>query len=168
MAELIRETELFGTDIPRLEGLREKGRAAFRLPTPKTEAWKYTRLHVLKNGDFVPPASKFLAELSGEDGDGCGCSGCHDDGCCGRETEHHCCGESCGCEKGDGKDTGHCCCGHCHGNRPELPFAAYPLHFDNGQFVPVYPALPRGVEVMTLMKLLSTAKKIIFSANTLT
>ena len=48
MAELIRETELFGTDIPRLEGLREKGRAAFRLPTPKTEAWKYTRLHVLK------------------------------------------------------------------------------------------------------------------------
>ena len=77
MAELIRETELFGTDIPRLEGLREKGRAAFRLPTPKTEAWKYTRLHVLKNGDFVPPASKFLAELSGEDGDGCGCSGCH-------------------------------------------------------------------------------------------
>lgn len=130
MAELIRETELFGTDIPRLEGLREKGRAAFRLPTPKTEAWKYTRLHVLKNGDFVPPASKFLAELSGEDGDGCGCSGCHD----------------------DGKDTGHCCCGHCHGNRPELPFAAYPLHFDNGQFVPVYPALPRGVEVMTLME----------------
>ena len=76
MAELIRETELFGTDIPRLESLREKGRAAFRLPTPKTEAWKYTRLHVLKNGDFVPPASKFLAELSGEDGDGCGCSGC--------------------------------------------------------------------------------------------
>ena len=75
MAELKRETELFGTDIPRLEGLREKGRAAFRLPTPKTEAWKYTRLHVLKNGDFVPPASKFLAELSGEDGDGCGCSG---------------------------------------------------------------------------------------------
>ena len=65
MAELIRETELFGTDIPRLEGLRDKGRAAFRLPTPKTEAWKYTRLHVLKNGDFVPPASKFLAELSG-------------------------------------------------------------------------------------------------------
>lgn len=152
MAELIRETELFGTDIPRLEGLREKGRAAFRLPTPKTEAWKYTRLHVLKNGDFVPPASKFLAELSGEDGDGCGCSGCHDDGCCGRETEHHCCGESCGCEKDDGKDTGHCRCGHCHGNRPELPFAAYPLHFDNGQFVPVYPALPRGVEVMTLME----------------
>lgn len=152
MAELIRETELFGTDIPRLESLREKGRAAFRLPTPKTEAWKYTRLHVLKNGDFVPPASKFLAELSGEDGDGCGCSGCHDDGCCGRETEHHCCGKSCGCEKDDGKDTGHCRCGHCHGNRPELPFAAYPLHFDNGQFVPVYPALPRGVEVMTLME----------------
>ena len=106
MAELIRETELFGTDIPRLESLREKGRAAFRLPTPKTEAWKYTRLHVLKNGDFVPPASKFLAELSGEDGDGCGCSGCHDDGCCGRETEHHCCGKSCGCEKDDGKKTG--------------------------------------------------------------
>lgn len=152
MAELIRETELFGTDIPRLEGLREKGRAAFRLPTPKTEAWKYTRLHVLKNGDFVPPASKFLAELSGEDGDGCGCSGCHDDGCCSRETEHHCCGESCGCEKEGGKDAGHCRCGHCHGNRPELPFAAYPLHFDNGQFVPVYPVLPRGVEVMTLME----------------
>ena len=32
-------------------------------------------------------------------------------------------------------------------------FTAYPLHFEtSGQFVPVYPALPRGVEVMTLME----------------
>lgn len=146
MAGLIQEIELFGADIPRLEGLREKGRAAFRLPTPKVEAWKYTRLHALKADDFAVPESKFLAELSGEDEGGCGCCGCHHD-------EDSCCGQ------GGGEETGHCCCGHRHGNRLALPFEVYPLYFDNGQFVPVYPALPRGVEVMTLMEALVTGEE---------
>lgn len=130
---------MFGADIPRLEGLREKGRAAFRLPTAKTEAWKYTRLRALTVDDFVVLPSKFLAELSGEDGE-CGCGGkCHCGHCSGGEHE--------------------CSC-HGHGEkRPELPFAAYEFYFDNGQFVPVYPALPRGVEAMTLMEALVSGEE---------
>ncbi len=139
MAGLIQDVELFGADIPRLEGLREKGRAAFRLPTAKTEAWKYTRLRALTTDDFVVPPSKFLAELSGENEE-CGCGGkCHCGHCGGGEHE--------------------CSC-HGHGEkRPELPFAAYEFYFDNGQFVPVYPALPRGVEAMTLMEALVSGEE---------
>ncbi len=135
MAGLIQNIELFGADFPRLEGLREKGRAAFRLPTPKTEAWKYTRLHTLKAEDFAVPASKFIAEFEDESGDEDAAESCH----CGKD----------GCD-------GHHCNGHCHGpdRRLDLPFNAWQLHFYNGQFVPIYPALPRGVEVMTLMEAL--------------
>ncbi len=135
MAELIRDIELFGADIPRLEALREKGRRAFLLPTTKVEAWKYTRLDLLQKGDFVPPASKFLSELAGEP-ESCDCH--HDDDDCRQQPE---------------KDkAGHCCCGHCQALCPDLPFEAYCLHFHNGQFVPIYPALPQGVQVMTLME----------------
>lgn len=45
MSLLEQNIELFGTDIPWLEGLREKARAAFircGLPNAKTEAWKYS------------------------------------------------------------------------------------------------------------------------------
>ncbi len=45
MSLLEQDIELFGTDIPWLEGLREKARTVFArigLPTAKTEAWKYS------------------------------------------------------------------------------------------------------------------------------
>ncbi len=56
MSGLLQHIELSGADLPRLEALRQKGRAAFEtcgLPTAKTEAWKYTRVRVLENADFV-------------------------------------------------------------------------------------------------------------------
>lgn len=133
MAGLLQEAELFGEDIPALAGLREKGRFFFALPAPKTEAWKYTKLHCLNRDDFVVLPSKFLQEAA---------------------EEHHChCGEH-GCESEE-----HCHCGgeHCHCHHPQplsdnLPFAAYPLYFCNGQFVPIYPAVPQGVKIMTMME----------------
>lgn len=133
MAGLIQNNDLFGADIPAIGGLREKAGAYFALPSPKTEAWKYTKLHALKADDFVMLPSKFLAEIE-EEGHVCSCH-CH--------------------EHGDG-----CCCGNdsgCGANYPRsavetLPFAVYPFYFSNGQFIPVYPALPQGVEVMTLME----------------
>ncbi len=146
MAGLIQEAELFGSDMPRIEGLREKARASFWLPTAKTEAWKYTKLHALKADDFVVAPSKFLEEMEGE------------------AEEEHCC---CGCHHEHNEE---CSCGHCHGDGEEhecsccgskehLAFAAYELHFENGKFVPIYPATPRGVEIMTLMEALVTGEE---------
>ena len=56
MGGLIQDIKLRGHDLPKLEALREKGRNSFLnqgLPTPKTEAWKYTRVRTLTGDDFV-------------------------------------------------------------------------------------------------------------------
>lgn len=133
MAGLLPEIDLFGADIPWLEGLRARGRSGFALPTVKREPWKYTKLHALQGDDFVYAPSKFLEELEGC-GDSCHC------GCGGHAEDHDCC---CG---------GSCRCGHGPDLYVDLPFDAYQLHFYNGKFIPLYPALPAGVEVMTLMQ----------------
>ena len=138
MSELLSDIALFGADIPWLDGLRSRGRSAFVLPTAKTEAWKYTKLHALQRDDFVYSPSKFLEELEGvaDSDDECECN-CG----CGHHHEH----EDCGCG-------GHCQCAHKPRLYIDLPFDAYQIHFYNGKFMPLYPALPVGVEVMTLMQ----------------
>ena len=139
MSNLLPDIELFGSNIPWLDGLRARGQGAFCLPTAKTEAWKYTKLHTLKRDDFVYSPSKFLEELEGlaDEDEGCDCG-------CGCEHHHHET-EDCGCG-------GHCHCAHKPKLYIDLPFDAYQIHFYNGKFMPLYPALPLGVEVMTLMQ----------------
>ena len=134
MADLLPKIPLFGANIPWLEGLRSRGANDFCMPTAKTEAWKYTKLHALERDDFVYAPSKFLEELEGLADEECGC------GC-----EHHHDHEGCSC--GD-----HCQCAHKPKLYLELPFDAYQVHFYNGKFMPLYPALPVGVEIMTLMQ----------------
>ena len=132
MSDLLPIIPLFGDDIPWLAGRRTQGRESFCLPTAKTEAWKYTKLHTLQRDDFAYAPSKFLQEFEGQcDDDHCSCCG-----------EHH---EDCAC--GD-----HCQCSHKPNLYIDLPFDAYQIHFNNGKFMPLYPALPLGVEVMTLMQ----------------
>lgn len=83
MPGLLQNKELEGAGIVWLETLRRKGREAFTaagLPTPKTEAWKYTRLRMLGADDFV---------LSKEDESRCSC-GCE---------EEHCEHENCSCRQ---------------------------------------------------------------------
>ena len=83
MPGLLQNKELEGAGIVWLETLRRKGREAFAaagLPTPKTEAWKYTRLRMLGADDFVLPA---------EDEIRCSC-GCE---------EGHCEHENCSCRQ---------------------------------------------------------------------
>ncbi len=83
MPGLLQNKELEGAGIVWLETLRRKGRGAFAaagLPTPKTEAWKYTRLRMLGADDFVLPA---------EDEIRCSC-GCE---------EGHCEHENCSCRQ---------------------------------------------------------------------
>lgn len=83
MPGLLQNKELEGAGIVWLETLRRKGREAFAaagLPTPKTEAWKYTRLRMLGADDFVLPA---------EDEIRCSC-GCE---------EGHCEYENCSCRQ---------------------------------------------------------------------
>lgn len=144
MSELLSEIDLFGQDIPWLEGVRGRGRSSFVLPTTKSEPWKYTKLHALQNNDFVYAPSKFLEELEeiAHHTHGCGHCGEH-------HHEHEChCGGHCGEHE--------CHCGEHHHHQPglyvDLPFDAYQIHFYNGKFMPLYPALPSGVEVMTLMQ----------------
>ncbi len=134
MSELLSDIALFGENIPWLEGIRSRGRNAFVMPTAKTEAWKYTKLHVLQRDDFVYAPSKFLEELEGCAEEECDC------GC-----EHHHENEECTCGT-------HCHCAHRPKLYIDLPFDAYQIHFYNGKFMPLYPALPVGVEVMTLMQ----------------
>lgn len=134
MSELLSNIALFGENIPWLEGVRSKGHDAFVLPTAKTEAWKYTKLHVLQRDDFVYAPSKFLEELEGCSEEECDC------GC-----EHHHEDEECTCGA-------HCHCAHHPKLYIDIPFDAYQIHFYNGKFMPLYPALPVGVEVMTLMQ----------------
>ena len=74
MPGLLQNKELEGAGIVWLETLRRKGREAFAaagLPTPKTEAWKYTRLRMLGADDFVLPK---------EDEIRCSC-GCEEEHC---------------------------------------------------------------------------------------
>ena len=81
---LLQNACLQGAEIAKLEILREQGRAAFAeigLPSPKTEAWKYTRVREVAGSDFV---------IKPTDDEHCGC-GEHDCGC--GEEHHHC---SCG------------------------------------------------------------------------
>nr|QIM10540.1 Fe-S cluster assembly protein SufD [uncultured Alphaproteobacteria bacterium] len=141
MTGLLSEISLFGQDIPWLEGLRERGRSSFVLPTAKSEAWRYTKLHSLAEDDFIYAPSKFLEELEGT-----------------AESEECCCHGDCNCHHHDGEchcgnREGGCSCGHHNLDLfVDLPFDAYQLHFYNGKFVPLYPAFPAGVEVMTLMQ----------------
>lgn len=56
MGGLIQNIELSGSELPKLAALREKGKRSFlqqKLPTPKTEAFKYTKLRELEAKDFV-------------------------------------------------------------------------------------------------------------------
>ena len=50
---LQKNIDLVGSNVPWLEGLRDKGREAFILPTANTEAWKYTKFRDLSADDFV-------------------------------------------------------------------------------------------------------------------
>jgi Fe-S cluster assembly protein SufD len=140
MSNLIQDVELFGSNIPWLEGLREKARSSFVLPTVKNEPWKYTKLHSITSDDFRLLPSRFIMEMEEEIESDYGCN-------CGHEHNHnqeHCsegCGEH-GCD----------CDGRGLNLFLQLPFDAYQLHFSNGKFVPIYPAIPRGVEIMTLME----------------
>lgn len=81
---LLQNAYLQGAEIAKLEIWREQGRTAFAeigLPSPKTEAWKYTRVREVAGADFViEPTTE----------DRCGGSE-HDCGC--GEEHHHC---SCG------------------------------------------------------------------------
>ena len=140
MSELLSDTALFGADIPWLEGLRSRAKEAFFLPNVKFEPWKYTKLSSLKRDDFVYSPSKFLEELEGCPDDDCDC-----DCDCGCGCEHHHEHDGCGCN-------GHCQCSHKPELYLDLPFDAYQIHFYNGKFMPLYPALPAGIEVMTLMQ----------------
>lgn len=147
MAGLLQNIKLFGEYIPWFQSLREKGLAAFEkhgVPTAKTEAWKYTKPRDLNADDFVIEPSNFLDELRAETEDAGGCR--HENCGCGGEGECHCHHEDGECHCG-----GHCC-EHELNLDYGVPFDAYQIHFVNGKFIPVFPALPRGVEVITLME----------------
>ena len=56
MVSINEDISLLGSDLPVLEGLRKKGKKSFLaqgLPTPKTEAWKYTKTRELNADDFI-------------------------------------------------------------------------------------------------------------------
>lgn len=163
MAGLIQDVKLFGENIPWLQNLREKGLQAFEnqgIPTAKTEAWKYTKPRDLNAEDFEMLPSNFIAEIQVGMEDAHTCH--HEDHEC-HCVEHHCghdgCEHTCHEHSCHGEEEGGCCCG-CGGHNEntegglylDLPFDGYQLHFINGQFVPLHPALPRGVEIMTLME----------------
>ena len=55
MAGLLQEKKMEGQNITWLEMLRQQGRDSFAnngIPSPKTEAWKYTKLRGLNVDDF--------------------------------------------------------------------------------------------------------------------
>ena len=152
MTGLLQDIKLFGEYIPWFQALRNKGRDSFEeqgVPTAKTEAWKYTKPRDLNADDFVFLPSNFLDELRAETTEACGC---HHENCdCSGDCRH----EDCGC--GHHHDDSHeCGCGgecHCHNHELNLnygiPFDAYQIHFVNGKFIPIFPALPRGVETVS-------------------
>lgn len=154
MAGLLQDIKLFGECIPWFQSLRNKGAEAFEtqgIPTAKTEEWKYTKPRDLNADDFIMLPSNFLEDEYAEATETCHCQ--HDECHCGHNGEHNC---SC--------DSKNCNCGY---NPHELnlnyniPFDAYQIHFVNGKFIPIFPALPRGVEIITLMEavLLGEAKE---------
>lgn len=154
MSGLVQDIKLFGEYIPWFQALRNKGLAAFEkqgMPTPKTEAWKYTKPRDLNADDFVIDPSNFLDELKAETREACGC---HHENCTCGHHENCTCGhhedESCGCSCHDEEE--HCHCHHSLNLNYDIPFDAYQIHFVNGKFIPIFPALPRGVEVITLME----------------
>ena len=66
MGGLVQKVKLFGEYIPWFQAMRDKGAITFDelgLPTPKTEAWKYTKLRDLNTDDLVIEPSNFLAEM---------------------------------------------------------------------------------------------------------
>lgn len=153
MAGLIQKIKLFGEHIPMLQMLRDEGLAAFKkqdVPTAKVEEWKYTKPRDLNADDFIIEPSNFLNEITAGIDEACGCHS-QDCGCTGH-CEHtcHCHQDECTCEE---------TC-HCEDDRDQaitalcasIPFDAYQIYFVNGKFIPIHPALPRGVEVMTLME----------------
>lgn len=161
MAGLLQNVKLFGEYIPWFQALRDKGQVSFKaqgVPTAKTEEWKYTKPRDLNADDFVIAPSNFLEELRAESEETCGCHHecrCGEDCHCQDENMHDChCGEDdsqaqCHCHGDD------CRCGHNHHElnlNYQIPFDAYQIHFVNGKFIPIFPALPRGVEVITLME----------------
>ena len=76
MGELVQKVELMGSDLPWLEGLREKGAVFFEkqgLPTAKTEAWKYTRPRDLLADDFILPPLEEEKENACTCGEHCAC-----------------------------------------------------------------------------------------------
>lgn len=133
MAGLLQNKPLLCDNIPWVEALRQKGRRAFEeqgLPTAKTEYWQYTKPRDLNADDFVMQNSEDYEFLT-------------------RDEHHHC---GCG---------GNCSCSHHHEtggidlNNRLLPFDAYYLYFANGMFIPMYPALPAGIEVRPLAEALA-------------
>lgn len=118
------QQEDIGTSFcPKLAILREKGRQALLaqgLPTPKTEAWKYTKLRNLAEEEFVIENDK-----------GCSCH-CHDDKC--RCHDEH--------EPDAHK---HCCCQECR-----LPFEVYEVDFCNGKLKSDHFHTPDGLNIISL------------------
>ena len=56
MSGLLQQVKLIGDEIPWLKEMRASGRAAFEragIPTPKTEAWKYTKPNRFLSTDFA-------------------------------------------------------------------------------------------------------------------
>ena len=108
---------------PKLAILREKGRQALLaqgLPTPKTEAWKYTKLRNLIEEEFIV-----------ESGDNGSCH-CHDEKChC--HDEHETCGHE------------HCCC-----HEGSLPFEVYEVDFCNGKLKTDHFHTPQGLSIVSL------------------
>lgn len=139
MAGLLQNKPLLCDDIPWINALRQKGRMAFEaqgVPTAKTEYWQYTKPRDLNADDFVMQNSEDYEFLSVDEAHDCHCN----------HGEHEC-----HCHHGE-----HEC--PCHASHEEginlaervLPFEAYYLYFANGMFIPMYPALPAGVEVKPL------------------
>lgn len=111
------------TFCPKLAILREKGQQALLaqgLPTPKTEAWKYTKLRNLIEEEFIV-----------ESGDNGSCH-CHDEKChC--HDEHETCGHE------------HCCC-----HEGSLPFEVYEVDFCNGKLKTDHFHTPQGLSIVSL------------------
>lgn len=75
MAGLLQHKSMEGEDIVWLETLRQQGRDMFAqngIPSPKTEAWKYTKLRALMADDFELPTEQNITC-------DCGCHGHHDE-----------------------------------------------------------------------------------------
>lgn len=154
MGGLVQDIKLFGEYFPWFQSLREKGQAAFKhqwIPTAKTEAWRYTKLRDLAVYDFEIEPSNFLDELNAESEETCGCH--HEDCSCGSHG-CHCDSSSCHCEEHSDEaiSATYSAGGQELNLNYNIPFDAYQIHFVNGKFIPIFPALPRGVEIITLME----------------